>query len=68
MQAVHSFVFATTCVQVKELGADAGPSLHSMVGLLEYLPTVVVQDALELARSSPDNPAHALLLQDAAFM
>jgi hypothetical protein len=55
-------------MQVNRMGADAGPSAHSMVGLLEYLPTVVVQDALELARDSPDNPVHALLLQDPAFM
>jgi hypothetical protein len=54
-------------VQVKEMGADAGPSAHSMVGLLQYLPTVVVQDALELARDSPANPVHALL-QDQSFM
>jgi hypothetical protein len=55
-------------VQVKEMGARAGPSAYSMVGLLEYLPTVVVQDALELARDISDNTVHVLLLQDPAFM
>ena len=53
--------------EVRELGAKAGNSKKSIVKVLEYLAIVVVQDALELAANFPQQPAHALLLQDPMF-
>lgn len=55
-------------VQVSALGNEAGPSHHSLVGAVEYLATVVVQDALELAHEFPDNPVHHMLLQRKEFL
>jgi hypothetical protein len=53
--------------QVAELGKDATTSMLGMPQLLDYLGRVVVQDALELAEEFPDNPVHAMLLQDDEF-
>lgn len=53
---------------VKELGLSADPSMQSMVPLLDYLATVVVQDSLELAEEFPENPVHKLLLHEEEFM
>ena len=50
------------------MGQAAGNSMKSVPAAMEYLAKVVVQDALELAERFPDNPVHALLLEEPAFM
>lgn len=52
---------------VQALGKEATTSMMSIPFLLDYLARVVVQDALELAEEFPDNPVHALLLEDDEF-
>lgn len=52
---------------VRELGRDADPSMQSMVLVLNYLATVLVQDSLELAEEAAENPVHKLLLANAEF-
>ena len=53
---------------VTEMGQDAGNSIKAVPAAMEYLAKVAVQDALELAERSSDNPVHALLLEEPAFM
>ena len=46
---------------------EAASHAKRMVQVLKMGAVVVVQDALELAEKFPDNPLHALLLQQPAF-
>lgn len=52
---------------MKDLGKEASPSMQSAVKALDYLAMVVVQDALEEAEGSPENPVHERLLEESSF-
>ncbi len=52
---------------VAELDSEATNSMKSVPTALRYLAVVVVQDALEDGEKMPDNPVHALLLEQPAF-
>lgn len=49
-------------------GADARPSLRSIIALFKYLGCVLVQDALVLYDSQPDHPVHQFLGESRIFM
>lgn len=53
--------------RVQTLGKQAGNSMRSLPLALKYLAVVVVQDALEVAEQYPENPVHALLVEDGCF-
>ena len=53
---------------VQEMGRQARGSHRSVVAVLEYLAKVLIQDALVLAASYPEDPVHALLREIPAFV
>lgn len=53
--------------EVQQMGSTASPSMKAVPKLLECLAVVVVQDALELAEEHPENPVHAMLLENETF-
>lgn len=59
--------FSSKIQQMEAAGQPIRSYVRAFEQLSRYLMVVVVQDALELARDYPHNPAHALLLQSATF-
>ena len=65
---------ATEELESKAKGSRSGPAREAashakrLVQVLKMGAVVVVQDALELAQKYPDNPLHAVLLEQPAFM
>ena len=52
---------------VARMGARANISVRAVPVVLRTLAIVVAQDALELAELMPQNPVHAMLLEDSSF-
>ncbi|KAK3265000.1 hypothetical protein CYMTET_26284 [Cymbomonas tetramitiformis] len=66
VQALAPWI-ATLKEIVRGMGAAATPSMRSIHEVCKYFVTVAIQDALELAEDTPNNPVHAMLLNNATF-
>ncbi|KAK3236751.1 hypothetical protein CYMTET_53124 [Cymbomonas tetramitiformis] len=66
VQALAPWI-ATLKEIVRGMGAAATPSMRSIPEVCKYFVTVAIQDALELAEDTPNNPVHAMLLNNATF-
>lgn len=61
------FICLSVMQTVNAMGGRARNSHRSIVKVLDFLATVLLQDALELAAKYPRNPVLAFLMQNEQF-